>query len=179
MTINDIKNMSDEEFINYVQNFKKIEDKEITEYDVKMTKKVLNCGSVFSGILFGLLSSTIIDNFTDDKITLGITFIIGSIIGIPVYRKLINSLNNKCLEFVADVEKDDLIEIKKDIENLTSEQLLFLKGIDNNDDMLELHDKITNIIEIKNKDRFFNDLEVTYEDDEKDLGYSKNIIKNN
>lgn len=179
MTINDIKKMSDEEFINYVQNFKKIEDKEITECDVKTTKKVLNCGSVFSGMGFGLLSYTIMDNFTNHDFALVIAFIIGSIAGIPVSKKLIRFLNDKCLELEVEVEKDDLIELKKDIENLSREQLLFLKGINNNGDMFDLHNKITNIIETENKDKFFNDLEVTYEDDEKDLGYSKNIIKNN
>lgn len=179
MTINDIKNMSDVEFINYIEDLRK-EDKKYLNQNLKNKNKIINVGSIFTGMTFGGLSSLFADYFTNDEVTLGIVFVISSLIGIPMTRNLVRLINKKCLELNAYNDKQNILDIKNDIENLSNEDLLILKDINNNSTMLEMYNKIIYIIDCENNEKFFEDLEVIYEqEEEEELKYSKNIIKNN
>ena len=64
---------------------------------------------------------------------------------------------------------------KKDLEKLSEEELAFLIGIDNNKNIYKLNDRIKGIFGDDDSKKFVDSLEVTYEDDEENLGCSKNI----
>lgn len=177
MKLEDIKKMNDEEFIEFARSFSVREDIPIEEF-FKQNKKTVNIMTVMPGITFGLIPYSILDNFTDDNLILGVSFILGSIIGMPTIKKLVKWLVVKVSDEAAIINKNELIDLKKKIENLTEDEFSFLIGIGKNEHIFTLHDKIKGIFD-KDTKKFVDSLEVTYKDDNNDLGYSRNINKNN
>ena len=176
MKLVDIKKMSDEEFIEFARSFSVREDIPIEEF-FKQNKKTVNIITIMPGITFGLIPYSILDNFTDDNLILGASFVLGSIIGMPTIKKLVKWLVVKVSVEAAIINKNELIDLKKKLENLTEDEFSFLIGISKNEHVFSLHDKIKGIFD-KDTKKFVDSLEVAYNEEE-DLGYSKNISKNN
>lgn len=177
MKLEDIKKMSDEEFIEFASSFSIREDIPIEEF-FKQNKKTVNIMTIMPGITFGLIPYSVLDNFTDDNLILGASFILGSIIGIPTIKKLVKWLVVKVSEEGDIINKNELITLKKELEKLTEDEFSFLIGISKNKHVFRLYDKIKGIFANDTK-KFVDSLEVTYKDGKENLGYSKNISKNN
>lgn len=175
MTLEKIRKMSDDEFINYAKQFTEI-DEYLINCDSKLANKIINIGSVISGVLTGFTLSEALDYVTNDKIKLMAAFVIGTVAGIPVAKKTIKYFCDKCNNAFIEDEKNNLIELKEELESLNNEQFELLINMNEDADVYNLHEKMINIF---NGDSLIKDLEVSYKDEEKDLGYSKNIIKNN
>ena len=179
MKLEDIKKMSNEEFIEFARNFQNFKEDIPVEEFFKQNKKIINIMTIMSGITFGMIPYSILDNFTDDNLILGSSFILGTIIGIPTIKKLVKWLAIKASNESDFINKNELIDLKKDLEKLSEEELAFLIGIDNNKHIYKLNDRIKGIFGDDDSKKFVDSLEVTYEDAEKNLGYPKNIGKNN
>ena len=177
MKLEDIKEMNDEEFIVFARSFNVSKDIPIEEF-FKQNKKTVNIMTIMPGITFGLIPYSILDNFTDDNLILGASFVLGSIIGMPTIKKLVKWLVVKVSDEAAIISENELIDLKKKIENLTEDEFSFLIGISKNEHVFGLHDKIKGIFD-KDTKKFIDSLEPSYKDDEENLGYSKNINKNN
>ena len=93
-------------------------------------------------------------------------------------KKLVKWLVVKVTDEAAIINKNELIDLKKKIENLTEDEFSFLIGISKNEHVFGLHDKIKMIFDNDTK-KFIDSLEPSYKDNEENLGYSKNINKNN
>ena len=93
-------------------------------------------------------------------------------------KKLVKWLVVKVSDEAAIINKNELIDLKKKIENLTEDEFSFLIDISKNEHVFSLHDKIKMIFDNDTK-KFIDSLEVAYNDEKEDLGYSKNIRKNN
>ena len=179
MTLEDIKKMSDEEFVEFVDSLKNSKEETSAEEDLMENKKFVNFGSIMNGLIFGLVPAAFLDNFTDDNLILGTAFVAGAIAGIPTSKKLLRWVYTKFKNETKIIERQELIQLKIDLENLSKDELSFLIGIDKNEHIYELNDKIKRVFRECNPNKFIGGLEVTYEDDNKDLAYSKNINKNN
>lgn len=179
MKLEDIKKMSNEEFIEFARNFQNFKEDIPVEEFFKQNKKIINIMTIMPGITFGMIPYSILDNFTDDNLILSSSFILGTIIGIPTIKKLVKWLAIKASNESDFINKNELIDLKKDLEKLSEEELAFLIGIDNNKHIYKLNDRIKGIFGDDDSKKFVDSLEVTYEDDEKNLGYPKNIGKNN
>lgn len=179
MKLEDIKKMSDEEFIRFMNKLQNIEEERTPQEDLKENKKIVNFGSILPSLATGLIPVSILENFTDDNLILGSDYVIGTIVGIPIIRKLHKMLYIKVMNMDKTLKRQELIELKKDLENLTEEEFSFLIGIKDNKHIYSLHKKITETFGEQGSNNFFDNLEVTYKDDEENLGYSKNIRKSN
>lgn len=178
MKLEDIKKMSDEEFIRFMNKLQNIKEERTPQEDLKETKKLVNFGSILPGLATGLIPFSILENFTDDYLILGSTYVIGTIVGIPIIRKLHKLLYVKVTNIGKDLRRQELIELKKELESLTEEEFSFLVGIKGNTHIYGLYKKITETFGEQDSNKFIDTLQVTYKDDE-DLGYSKNIRKSN
>ena len=172
MKLEDIKKMSDEEFIRFMNKLQNIKEERTPQEDLKETKKLVNFGSILPGLATGLIPFSILENFTDDYLILGSAYVIGTIVGIPIIRKLHKMLYIKVMNMDKTLKRQELIELKKDLGNLTEEEFSFLIRIKNNSHIYDIHERISKIFEGQDSNKFIDTLQVTYKDDE-DLGYSK------
>lgn len=172
MKLEDIKKMSNEEFIEFVNSMNNKQGKlaELRLINESLSAAIPSAG----GVLIGFVSYLISTDYTDDKFMQGTAAILGTIIGIPILKKIIRYMDSKLEQGYSN----ELIEIKKSIENLTEEEFLILKGT-NSSNVRQLQKQMKMTFDKKIYNKFIDSLEPSYKDDEENLGYSKNIGKNN
>ena len=171
--------MSDEEFITYINKFTLEESEAIKEIDTKACKKIITGGSILNGLALGLVPVFIFEHFTDDNSILVVAYIIGAIVGIPMTKKALEFFSTKITIEDNKSKREELLNLKKDLENLSESELSFLVNINKNKHIYKLHERISNISHLNELSSFMDTLEVTYKDDDEKLGYSKNITTNN
>ena len=194
MTFNDIKNISDDEFINILRKYipKEIIDEIYNNKLTKYEKKAYRAVIIVLGLLLGVISIETLEFALKEGVSLELTS--GMLLGSLVLSYItINKLKQKELAIRKDKFNKELIDIKVSISNLSEEEFNMLVSsyeyiIDNNLDsninlnVLEVIDKLLSInatdvlkdFEIEN-----NSSEVTiYYGDEKG-NIDKTYIKGN
>ena len=194
MTIKDIKNISDEEFINILKKYipKEIIDEIYNNKLTKYNKKAYIASIITLGSLLGIISIETLESILKEGVSLELTsvMLIGSML--PSYIT-INKLKQKELKVRKNKFNNDLKDIKASISDLSEEEFNMLVSsyeyiIDNNLDgitnsnVLDVIDKLLSInathilqeFEMKNN---LSELSIHYGDGRNDL--DKAYIKGN
>ena len=216
MTFKDIKNISDEEFINILRKyipeeiFGQIYNNKLSKYN----KKAYIASILTIGSLLGIIGIETLEALIKEGVSLELTsyILLSSMI---LSYMVVSKIKNKEFNSRKDKFNDEIMQIKTMICNLSEEEFNKLVSsyeyiIDNNLDsninlnILEVINKLLSInaihilqeFEIENNEsklsiyyeemifdndtkKFIDSLEVAYNDEKEDLGYSKNISKNN
>ena len=157
MTFNDIKDISDEEFINILKKY--IPTDKVDEiYNNKLSryeKKAYISTIIVLGSLLGVISVEILETLIKEGVSLELTS--GMLLGSMILSYItINKLKKKELSIIKDKFNKDLIDIKTNICNLSEEEFNILVSsyeyiMNNNLDtninpnVLEVIDKLVSI----------------------------------
>lgn len=166
MTFEDIKNISDEEFINILKEYipeetlDQIYNNKLTRYEKKAYKAII----IVLGLLLGTVSVETFDSLLKENISPEITsgILLGSML---LSYMTINKLKNKEFNIRKDKFNEELIDLKSDICNLSEEEfniLVFSYEYITHNDLIE--DNINlNVLEVINKLLSINAIDVLKE----------------
>lgn len=154
MKLEDIKNMSDEEFTKWLDGLKIKYSKYVEvdpEVEEKAVKKVRNVMSLFSGLGISAIGIHITDLFAIDftaeefpaqllpKLLVCAVAFLGGFLG---SRKLIDIMLVACTELAEEGRRNTKINIKNNLERLSQEDLEFLISLPERKNVLELHNNL-------------------------------------
>lgn len=176
MTLDDIRNMDEEEYILALENLGFMPYFNLEDIDIYEKQNI----KMYS-VLFSLIASTTILNetydLTDERLVAIIMFLISLGILTPTLYKTLKTIkqkNNKANKKILLKQKDKLLEIKRKIEKLSDEEFKILCDVMKNTKVL---DTINLLIKINYsnllEDLQQNKIKESYIDTNNDLGYSK------
>lgn len=181
MKLEDIKNMSDEEFITFIHDLCK--NYKVREYKIekKAYKTLLNINSILPGCAMGCIFADKVASLSDDTWVIVSAAIAGGVLSTGIFKILLNNITMKTTHTKHQKNINNIINLKRIIENTSKNEFQYSVNLLQENKTFVLTAKIQdNFVNISISDSLNNTKSESnnYVDEENDLGYSKTMNKN-